>query len=164
MTTFTKPEEERPYSAFAPSATTTTSCTASRLNVNAGRWPPRCSPKNGLLKSAPSTETLFWIPFWPLIESSSPSGPWTIETPGVSFVKSMKFRPLFGSDRTASVSIRVVPSGRVVSTTGFSAVTRTSSALAASLIVTATFTDWPTETFSPSRTTFAKPGRVTVTR
>ena len=35
--------------------------------MNAGRWPPRCSPKNGLLKSAPSTETLLWMPFWPLI-------------------------------------------------------------------------------------------------
>ncbi|PYO35999.1 MAG: hypothetical protein DMD74_05705 [Gemmatimonadetes bacterium] len=56
--TLTNPLEERPNSAFAPPATTTTSCTASRLKVNAGRWPPRCSPKNGLLKSAPSTETL----------------------------------------------------------------------------------------------------------
>jgi hypothetical protein len=43
-------------SGAAPSATTTISFTASWLNVNAGRCPPRCSPKNGLLKSAPSTE------------------------------------------------------------------------------------------------------------
>ena len=58
VTTFTKPPFERPNSALAPAATTTTSWTASRLKVKAGRWPPRCSPKNGLLKSAPSTETL----------------------------------------------------------------------------------------------------------
>jgi hypothetical protein len=56
--TFTKPPLERPNSAFAPLEITTISCTASRLNVNAGRCPPRCSPKKGLLKSAPSTETL----------------------------------------------------------------------------------------------------------
>ena len=80
--TFTKPDDDRPNSALAPSATTTTSWTASRLNVKAGRWPPRCSPKNGLLKSAPSTEMLFWMPFWPLIVSSSPSGPCTVVTPG----------------------------------------------------------------------------------
>ena len=58
VTTLTKPPFERPNSALAPDATTTTSCTASRLKVKAGRWPPRCSPKKGLLKSAPSTETL----------------------------------------------------------------------------------------------------------
>ena len=87
VTTFTNPEDDLPNSAGAPSATTTTSWTASRLKVKAGRWPPRCSPKNGLLRSAPSTATLFWIPFCPLTVSSSPSGPWTVETPGVSFVK-----------------------------------------------------------------------------
>ena len=118
--TFTKPEEERPNSALAPSATTTTSFTASRLNVNAGRWPPRCSPKNGLLKSAPSTETLFWMPFCPLTVSSSPSGPWTVETPGVSFVKSRKLCPLLGRFSTALWSMRVVPSMRAVSMTGAS--------------------------------------------
>ncbi len=58
VSTVTKPLAERPNSALAPSFTTTISCTASRLKVKAGRWPPRCSPKNGLLKSAPSTETL----------------------------------------------------------------------------------------------------------
>src|SRR5687768_18197447 len=68
--TFTKPDCERPNSAFAPSATTTISFTASRLKVNAGRCPPRCSPKNGLLKSAPSTEMLLEMPFCPLIDSS----------------------------------------------------------------------------------------------
>jgi hypothetical protein len=57
------PAEARPNSAGAPSAMTTNFWTASRLKVKAGRWPPRCSPKKGLLKSAPSTEMLFWIPF-----------------------------------------------------------------------------------------------------
>ena len=85
--TLTNPEVERPNSAFAPSPITTISLTASRLNVNGGRWPPRCSPKNGLLKSAPSTEMLFSMPFWPLIDSSSPSGPCTIATFGVSSVR-----------------------------------------------------------------------------
>ena len=37
VTTLTKPPLERPNSAFAPWATTTTSCTASRLKVKAGR-------------------------------------------------------------------------------------------------------------------------------
>src|SRR2546430_2102115 len=82
--TLTKPDMERPNSAFAPSATTTSSFTASRLKVKGGRCPPRCSPKKGLLKSAPSTETLLEMPFWPLMESSSPTGPCTMVTPGGS--------------------------------------------------------------------------------
>ena len=86
VTTFTKPPLLRPNSGGAPSATTTTSFTASRLKVKGGRCPPRCSPKKGLLKSAPSTETLLEMPFWPLMESSSPSGPCTTVTPGVSLV------------------------------------------------------------------------------
>ena len=113
--TLTKPDCERPNSAFAPSATTTISLTASRLKVKAGRWPPRCSPKNGLLKSAPSTEMLLEMPFWPLIDSSSPSGPCTMVTPGVSLVKSRKLRPLFGRPSTAFWSMRVAPSVRAVS-------------------------------------------------
>ena len=56
--TLTKPPLERPNSALAPCGTTTISSTASKLKVKAGRWPPRCSPKKGLLKSAPSTEML----------------------------------------------------------------------------------------------------------
>ena len=119
----TNPEDERPNSAFAPSATTTTSWTASRLKVKGGRWPPRCSPKNGLLKSWPSTEMLLWIPFWPLIESSSPSGPCTTVTPGVSLVKSRKLWLAFGRFCTAFSSIMVVPAVRLVSTTGASPVT-----------------------------------------
>ena len=103
VTTLTKPPLLRPNSAGAPSATTTTSLTASRLKVKGGRWPPRCSPKNGLLKSAPSTEMLLAIPFWPLMVSSSPSGPCTMLTPGVSLVKSRKLRPLLGRPRDGGV-------------------------------------------------------------
>ena len=88
MITLTKPPAERPNSAVAPWFTTTTSLMASWLKVNAGRWPPRCSPKNGLLKSAPSTMKLLKIPRWPLTLSSSPSGPWEMATPGVSSAKS----------------------------------------------------------------------------
>ena len=127
VTTLTKPPLQRPNSALAPSATTTTSFTASRLKVKAGRWPPRCSPKNGLLKSAPSTEMLLWMPFWPLMVSSSPSGPCTMVTPGVSMVKSRKLRPLLGRPFMAASSMRSAPSVRVVSITGASPVTTISS-------------------------------------
>jgi hypothetical protein len=54
----TKPPTARPNSAEAPSVTTWNSFTASRLMMYFGRWPPRCSPKNGLLASAPSIITL----------------------------------------------------------------------------------------------------------
>src|SRR5438034_869251 len=111
--TLTNPPEDRPNSALAPSLTTTSSCTASRLNVNAGRWPPRCSPKNGLLKSAPSTEMLLLIPFCPFTLISSPSGPCTIVTPGVSCMKLRKFRPLFGRPRSDALSMSVDSSALV---------------------------------------------------
>src|ERR1700704_3574702 len=65
VTTLMKPLELRPNSAGAPSATTWNSWTASRFTVNGGRCPPRCSPKNGLLLSAPSMEILLLIPFCP---------------------------------------------------------------------------------------------------
>ena len=116
--TLMNPPLDRPNSALAPSATTTKSCTASRLKVNAGRWPPRCSPKNGLLKSAPSTETLLWMPFWPPTLISSPSGPCTMATFGVSVVKLKMLRPLFGSPSTASAPSRVALSDVVTSTSG----------------------------------------------
>ncbi len=163
VTTLTNPEAERPNSALAPSVTTTTSFTASRLNVNGGRWPPRCSPKNGLLKSAPSTEMLFAIPFWPLTVISSPSGPWTTETLGVSLAKSRKLRPLLGRLSTAFSSIWVEPSVRVVSMTGLAAVTLTSWVTAETFIVRVRLTDWPTARVNPSRTNLAKPGSATVT-
>ncbi len=163
VTTLTKPDEERPNSALAPSATTTTSLTASRLKVKAGRWPPRCSPKKGLLKSAPSTETLLWIPFWPLIDSSSPSGPCTVVTPGVSLVKSRKLRPLLGRLSTDLSSMRTAPSARVVSMTGASPVTVISPAAATwsgifRLIVC------PTPRSIPSRITLANPWASAVMR
>src|SRR5512136_1951369 len=164
VTTLTNPEEERPNSALAPSVTTTTSLTASRLNVNGGRWPPRCSPKNGLLKSAPSTDTLLAIPFWPLIVISSPSGPWTIDTLGVSFAKSRKLRPLLGRLATSFSLIWVEPSARVVSITGLAAVTSTSWLTAATCRANLRLIDCPTARLSPSRTSLVKPERVTVTR
>ena len=127
VTTLTKPPEERPNSAGAPSVMTTISLTASMLKVNAGRWPPRCSPKNGLLKSAPSTMTLLLMPFWPLIDSSSPSGPWTMVTPGVSLVKPRKLRPSLGSPSIERSSMRIWLSVRLVSISGAASVTVISS-------------------------------------
>ena len=129
--TFTNPPDERPNSALAPPATTTSSCTASRLNVNAGRCPPRCSPKNGLLKSAPSTDTLLWMPRWPATVSSSPSGPCTIATLGVSNVRLMKLRPLFGRPVTAAASSGVAAADWVTFTTGCVASTVTAARVTA---------------------------------
>src|SRR6266498_5944149 len=43
-----------PNSGLSPPAVTTISCTASRLNVNGGRWPPRCSPTSTTRSSASS--------------------------------------------------------------------------------------------------------------
>ena len=54
---------------------------ASWLKVKAGRCPPRCSPKNGLLKSAPSTMKLLKMPRCPPMLSSSPSGPCEMVAP-----------------------------------------------------------------------------------
>ena len=163
VTTLTKPPLERPNSALAPSATTTISFTASMLKVKAGRCPPRCSPKNGLLKSAPSTEMLFWIPFWPFTVSSAPSGPCTMETPGVSSVKSRKLRPLLGSPSIACSLMRSAPSARVVSTTGASPVTTTSSWTDETLSVTGRWMDCPTCRSRPSRTWVPNPVMLTVT-
>ena len=104
--TLTKPPAERPNSAVAPWLMTTISWIASWLKVNAGRWPPRCSPKNELLKSAPSTMKLLKMPRWPLMFNSSPSGPWESEAPGVSRVRSKKFRPFVGSPSITSSASR----------------------------------------------------------
>ncbi len=152
VTTWTNAPPLRPNSGAAPSETTTISLMASWLKVNAGRCPPRCSPKNGLLKSAPSTETLFAMPFWPLTLIMSPSGPCTIVTPGVSCMNERKFRPLFGNPATACSLMRVVCSDRVVSTTGESAVTVTSCCTVESCMVTGMFAVWPTVNVMPSRT------------
>ena len=50
---------------------------------------------------------LLVIPFWPLTLISSPSGPCTIVTPGVSCMKLRKLRPLFGKPRSACWLISV---------------------------------------------------------
>ena len=104
--TLTKPPAERPNSAVAPWLMTTISWIASWLKVKAGRWPPRCSPKKELLKSAPSTMKLLKMPRWPPMFSSSPSGPCEIEAPGVSSVRSRKLRPFVGSPSITSSASR----------------------------------------------------------
>ena len=159
--TLTKPPLERPNSALAPCGTTTISSTASRLKVKAGRWPPRCSPKKGLLKSAPSTEMLLWMPRCPAMLNSSPSGPWTMAAPGVSSVRSRKLRPLLGRSPTASSGRRVAGPLRVMSTAGAAASTTTSSICGRSVIVSSTVS--PTRTCTPVRRTPLHPGARTVT-
>ena len=114
--TLTKPPAERPYSAVAPWFTTISSSMASWLKVNAGRCPPRCSPKNGLLKSAPSTMKLLKMPRWPAMFSSSPSGPCETDAPGVSSVRFTKLRPSLGRPSTTSSSTRCALVTPVVST------------------------------------------------
>src|SRR5262249_2053769 len=108
VTTLMKPPELRPNSAGALSDTTCTSLMAAGLTGKAGRRPPRGSPEEGLVLSAPAmgplvVEALLLMPFWPLIEISSPSGPCTIETPGVSGTRLRKLRPLFGRSSTERV-------------------------------------------------------------
>src|SRR5205823_6056142 len=49
VTTLTKPDMERPNSAFAPSATTTSSFTAARLKVKGGRGDGDLLRRRGLL-------------------------------------------------------------------------------------------------------------------
>ena len=90
---------------------------ASWLKVKAGRWPPRCSPKKGLLKSAPSTMKLLKMPRWPLMFSSSPSGPCDIDAPGVSRARFTKLRPSLGSASTTSSWMRCERVTSVVSIT-----------------------------------------------
>ena len=153
-----KPPELRPNSAGALSDTTWNSLIASRLTVKAGRCPPRCSPKNGLLLSAPSIETLLLMPFWPLIEISSPSGPCTMETPGVSGTRLRKLRPLLGRSCTDRWSRYVELSTRPVSRIGASAVTETTCSTCEMLSVRVSEIVWPTARSSPSRTSVPKFG------
>ncbi len=137
---------------------TTISRTASRLNVNAGRWPPRCSPKNGLLKSAPSTETLLWMPRWPPMLRTSPSGPCVTATLGVSVVRLRKLRPLFGKPLTVSASSAVDDCERVGSTSNASALTVTAvSWVAVRCMTNGTSSVWPTFTDKFDFVTGVKP-------
>ncbi len=103
------------------------------------------------------------MPFCPLTLSSSPSGPCTMLTPGVSFVKSRKLRPLLGRPWIEAELMRVDDSARVVSITGESACTTISSWTLETLSDSARFADWPTVSTMPSRTSVAKPVSETVT-
>ena len=87
-----------------------------------------------------------------------------METPGVSLVKSRKLRPLLGRPRMAAWSILSAPSARVVSMTGASPVTTTSSCTLETFMVKGRLMVWPTERLRPSRTRVAKPVRLTLTR
>jgi len=58
-------------------------------NVNGGRVPPRCSPKNEELESAPSTLKEFPIPRCPLRWTRPES---SLVAPGVRTTRSVKFR------------------------------------------------------------------------
>ena len=145
--TLTKPPLERPNSALAPWGMTTISATAFKLKVKAGRCPPRCSPKKGLLKSAPSTEMLLCMPRCPAMVNSSPSGPCTMLTPGVNSVRLRKLRPLLGRSCTAASGRRVAVSLWVMSTAGLFASMRTSSICNAILKTSSTVS--PTRTCTP---------------
>ena len=90
------------------------------------------------------------MPFWPLTLISSPSGPCTIVTPGVSCMKLRKLRPLFGKPRSACWLISVDASERVVSTTGESLVTVIFSATPPTCNTTGMFAVWPTTSSMPS--------------
>ena len=82
------------------------------------RWPPACSPKKPLLKSPPSRLMLLNTPRWPANVISSPSGPCTMLTPGVSVSRSSNLRPRIGVvAMVVSLSV-VATAARVVSTTG----------------------------------------------
>ena len=95
---------------------------------------------------------LLLIPFCPFTLISSPSGPCTIVTPGVSCMKLRKFRPLFGRPRSDALSMSVDSSALVVCTIGESAVTTTSCCTVDTFNVTGTFAVWPTASVMPSWT------------
>ena len=94
--TLTTPPAVRPNSAGAPLAITWNSFTASSVMSIGARWPPTCSPKKPLLKSPPSRLMLLKTPRWPANVISSPSGPCTTLTPGVSVSRSSNLRPRIG--------------------------------------------------------------------
>ena len=61
---------------------------------------------------------LLKTPRWPANVISSPSGPCTIDTPGVSVSRSSNLRPRFGMFSTVLVPSVVAADVRVDSTTG----------------------------------------------
>jgi hypothetical protein len=95
---------------------------------------------------------LLLMPFCPLMLISSPSGPCTIVTPGVSCMKLRKFRPLLGRPLRDALSMSVESSALVVSMIGDGAVTSTSCCTADTFRVTGRLTVWPTASVRPSCT------------
>jgi len=122
--TLITPPAVRPNSALAPLATTWNSFTASRVMSIASALTAllplqriRCCSRlrRGL--------TLLKIPRCPLKLISSPSGPWVIETPGVSVSRSSNLRPSTGVELTVSSLIVEEDSVLVTSTIGTSVTT-----------------------------------------
>ena len=144
----TMPPSARPYSAPKLLLTTRNSCTASWLGV------ARCTPVMVLTKSAPSTVISLLNERMPpkeiCVTSNSvkvvPSAVRLVATLGVRSAKSVKRRLLMGSWVICCVSITWLTSERVVSTTGASVLTMTSSLTAATFRVTLTVAVWPTLT------------------
>ena len=59
-------------------------------------------PEEGVVEVGAVDDEIVEDPRCPLTFSSSPSGPWETETPGVSRVRSMKLRPLLGRPSTTA--------------------------------------------------------------
>ncbi len=95
------------------------------VNALFERSPPRIPPKNGWLKSAPSTLMFELIPRWPEKESCPRDG--STCTVGVSVMKSWNRRPLMGRFAIAVWSRVDVRTLLVVSSRGASLTTVTSS-------------------------------------
>ena len=161
--TLTTPPAVRPNSAFAPVATTWNSFTASSVTSMAARCPPTCSPKNPLLKSPPSRLMLLKTPRCPENVISSPSGPCTTETPGVSVSRSSNLRPRIGVVPMVVASSVLVAAVRDVSTVAACTVTLTVSATPDGFICGDSRSDWPTLTSTFSWTSVAKPDSLNVT-
>jgi hypothetical protein len=103
-------------------------------------------PKNGWLKSAPSTLMFELIPRWPEKESCPREGStWTV---GVKVMKSWKRRPLMGRFAIAVWSRVDVRTVLLVSTRGVSATTVTSSVTPPTPSETLRVTEEPTVTFA----------------
>ncbi len=94
---------------------------------------------------------------------SSPSGPCTIETPGVNDNRSSNFRPRIGVVPIVVSSSVLAAALRPVSTVVACAVTLTVSAIFDGRIVGDSRSDWPMLTATPSCTRVAKPDSVNVT-
>ena len=108
---------------------------------------------------------LLKTPRWPANVISSPSGPWTTLTPGVSVSRSSNLRPRIGVVSIVALVQRARRRAvRVVSTTGVPVVTVTVSATPDTFIAAGRVTDWPTVSSTFSCTSVAKPASVKVTR